>query len=27
MSMHSCTSEDTDADGADDGRDHRMGSP
>ena len=27
MSMYSCTSEDTDADGADDGRDHRMGSP
>lgn len=27
MSMHSYTSEDTDADGADDGRDHRMGSP
>jgi len=27
MSMHSCTSEDADADGADDARDHRMGSP
>jgi len=27
MSMHSYTSEDTDPDGADDGRDHRMGSP
>lgn len=27
MSMYSYTSEDTDADGADDGRDHRMGSP
>lgn len=27
MSMYSCTSEDADADGADDGRDHRMGSP
>lgn len=27
MSMYSCTSEDTDAGGADDGRDHRMGSP
>jgi len=27
MSMHSCTSEDTDTDGADDARDHRMGSP
>lgn len=27
MSMYSCTSEDTDADVADDGRDHRMGSP
>jgi len=27
MSMHSYTSEDTDADGADEGRDHRMGSP
>ena len=27
MSMYSCTSEDTDADGADDARDHRMGSP
>jgi PHO85 cyclin-6/7 len=27
MSMHSHTSEDTDQDGADDGRDHHMGSP
>ena len=27
MSMHSYTSEDADADGVDDGRDHRMGSP
>jgi len=27
MSMYSCTSEDTDADVADDGRDHHMGSP
>lgn len=27
MSMYSYTSEDTDTDGADDGRDHRMGSP
>lgn len=27
MSTYSYTSEDTDADGADDGRDHRMGSP
>ena len=27
MSMYSCASEDTDADGADDGTDHRMGSP
>ena len=27
MSMYSCTSEDTDADGVDDGRDHHMGSP
>ena len=27
MSLHSYTSEDTDQDGVDDGRDHRMGSP